>query len=114
MMLVALATLSISATGFAASAKVARDLEGVSREATVDVIVQFRTAPTERHHEKVTRLGGTLNRELPVIKGALPKRPSSLPFPGKYTDEESSGLNATVTTDETKNNFEFKLDPKER
>jgi hypothetical protein len=47
--------------------------------------------------------------ELPVVKGAPPKRPGSLPFPAKYADEDSSGLTATVTTDETKNNFEFKL-----
>lgn len=49
--------LSLAATGFAASSKISKDLAGVSREATVDVIVQFTTTPTARHHEKVTRLG---------------------------------------------------------
>jgi hypothetical protein len=47
--------------------------------------------------------------KLPVVKGAPSKRPGSLPFAAKYSDEDSSGLTATVTTDESKNNFEFKL-----
>ena len=33
-------------------------------------------------------------------------------FASKYLDEDSSGLTATVTTDESKNQFEFKLDTK--
>jgi hypothetical protein len=36
-----------------------------------------------------------------------------MPFPGMYTDEDQSGLKATVTSDENKNNFEFKLEAKE-
>ena len=34
-----------------------------------------------------------------------------LPFDASFLDEDSSGLTATVTPDETKNNFEFKLVP---
>jgi hypothetical protein len=33
----------------------------------------------------------------------------ALPFSQKYLDEDASDLKATVTTDEVKNNFEFKL-----
>ena len=33
-------------------------------------------------------------------------------FASKYLDEDTSGLTATVTTDESKNQFEFKLDTK--
>jgi len=47
--------------------------------------------------------------ELPVVKGAPAKRSAPLPFAAKYADEDTSGLTATVTTDETKNTFEFKL-----
>ena len=34
-------------------------------------------------------------------------------FASKYLDEDESGLTATVTTDESKNQFEFKLDTKD-
>jgi hypothetical protein len=37
------------------------------------------------------------------------KSQADLPFPTKYLDEDTSELTATVTTDESKNNFEFKL-----
>jgi hypothetical protein len=39
------------------------------------------------------------------IKGS-----NALPFPGNYSDEDTSGLKATVTSEESKNNFEFKLE----
>ena len=35
------------------------------------------------------------------------------PFASKYLDEETSGLDAPVTSDESKNNFEFKLATKD-
>ncbi len=41
------------------------------------------------------------------------KTRGTMPFPGMYTDEDQSGLKATVTTDESKNSFEFKLEAKE-
>jgi hypothetical protein len=34
-------------------------------------------------------------------------------FASKYLDEDTSGLTATVTADESKNQFEFKLETKE-
>ena len=34
-------------------------------------------------------------------------------FASKYLDDEDSGLTATVTSDESKNQFEFKLDAKD-
>jgi hypothetical protein len=50
------------------------------------------------------------------IAPAPPKtnRPTSTrpAFASKYLDEDTSGLTATVTTDESKNQFEFKLDTK--
>ena len=35
------------------------------------------------------------------------------PFASKYLDDEDSGLTATVTSDESKNQFEFKLEAKD-
>ena len=34
------------------------------------------------------------------------------PFAAKYSDEDGSDLKAVVTTDESQNNFEFKLEPR--
>jgi hypothetical protein len=39
------------------------------------------------------------------------KSKSNLPFDGQFLDEDMSKLTATVTSDETKNNFELKLIP---
>ena len=40
------------------------------------------------------------------------KSKGGLPFDKQFLDEDASELTATVTSDETKNNFEFKLTPK--
>jgi hypothetical protein len=40
------------------------------------------------------------------------KAKATLPFATHYLDEDASNLKATVTPDESKNNFEFKLDTK--
>jgi hypothetical protein len=45
----------------------------------------------------------------PVVKGSRGALKANLPFDGKYLDEDGSDLKATVTPDESKNNFEFKL-----
>jgi hypothetical protein len=49
------------------------------------------------------------------ISPAVPvgtKTAVKLPFASKYQDEEDSGLTAPVTADESKNQFEFKLETK--
>ena len=49
--------------------------------------------------------------------GAPDKRSGAkaeLPFASKYTDYDASDLQAVVTTDESKNNYELKLDPKDK
>src|SRR5437879_8365654 len=45
-------------------------LKGGHNGATVDVIIQFTQAPTNAHHQKVRNKGGTLKKNLDVIKGA--------------------------------------------
>ncbi len=54
--------------GLSAHEKLAKELEQVSDDQMVDVIVQYRLAPTPAHHDRVRRLGGKLNRELSEIK----------------------------------------------
>lgn len=49
--------------------KIARDLDQVNSAGTVDVIVQFRQAPTDGHHKKVTIRGGRLKTALGIVKG---------------------------------------------
>src|SRR5258708_5352118 len=53
----------------AAHEKLASELEQVSDDRAVEVIVQYRLAPDRTHHDKVRRLGGKLNRELAEIRG---------------------------------------------
>ena len=53
---------------FAASGKLAKDLESLDPAANVDVIVQFKQAPTEANHQAVLRMGGKLKHEFATIK----------------------------------------------
>ena len=57
-------------TAFGGHPKVARDLDNVNPESTVDVIIQYRHAPTAAHHQKVHDKGGQHKRDLSLIKGA--------------------------------------------
>src|SRR5438876_5180158 len=45
-------------------------LKGGHDGATVDVIIQFKQAPTGAHHQKVRNKGGVLKTKLDFIKGA--------------------------------------------
>jgi len=63
--LLASATLS-----FAATSKVSPDLQSQRASDRVNVIVQFRQPPTAVHHQKVMRLGGSLQRDLSLVKAA--------------------------------------------
>ena len=67
----ALRVISSASFAFAGSDKMAKDLEGKGPSDQVDVIVQFKQAPTARHHQKVLSKGGTLKGVLSVLKGAL-------------------------------------------
>src|SRR5579872_7468818 len=55
---------------FAKHPKIAGNLEDANPSSNVDVIVQFKHAPTDAHHKKITDRGGQLKRELGVIKGS--------------------------------------------
>ena len=51
--------------------KLAAELRSGSSGSTVDVIVQFTSAPSQKHHDKIARRGGKLKTDLSgVIKAA--------------------------------------------
>ena len=50
-----------------ASPKISVDPETMDPANTVDVIVQYKQAPTEVHHKKVIGSGGRLKTELGVV-----------------------------------------------
>ena len=60
------ALLATGSLCFGQNPKIALDLKHA--EGTVDVIVQFKTAPTSRHHDKVKQKGGSLQVDLSSIK----------------------------------------------
>ena len=47
-----------------AGSKLAPDLVVPSGDKALDVIVQFTSTPTERHHDKIRRRGGELKHDL--------------------------------------------------
>ena len=63
--------------GLAGSGKLAPDLNNASPDRQVDVIVQYRVAPTAAHHNRVAARGGALHRKLDFIHGAHYRVPAS-------------------------------------
>jgi hypothetical protein len=61
----------------ARSPKIARELQGKVPSDRVDVIVQFTKTPTARHHQRCCSKGGTLNRELSLVKAGSYSVPAS-------------------------------------
>ena len=61
----------LSATfAFAAPRKISKDLQKQSSQPWVNVIVQYRIPPSQRHFAKVAAKGGTLQQNLPFINSA--------------------------------------------
>src|SRR5437868_6136811 len=64
----------VAATGLnAGTDKLAKDLRSMDRNASVDVIVQYRNAATTEHHTKMARKGAKLRRELSLVNAAVYK-----------------------------------------
>src|SRR5678815_72016 len=69
--LLALWALSLSSIlAFAASPKLARELKGRNAGDQLDVIVQYRSAPSQSHFDQVRSKGGLLRRDLRDLKAA--------------------------------------------
>src|SRR2546430_13554688 len=62
--------LSATMYGQRINHKLAEELRGVTPDATLDVIVQYRQTPAETNHRKVHAGGGQLKRNLDVIRAA--------------------------------------------
>lgn len=76
--LLRIAVLILTAScAFARHPKIALDLDGVDRTSKVDVIIQFKHAPTEAQHQKVRNQGGMLRAPFELLKGALYSVPAS-------------------------------------
>ena len=69
--------LSVAFTLNAQPHKLAKDLNGLDRDASVQVIVQFKSTPTADHHLRMAKKGATLRHELPLVKAALYSVPAS-------------------------------------
>jgi len=74
-----LAALLLLAAGvaFAGRAKLSKDLDGKKSSDQVNVIVQFNTVPTAKHHKAVLRRGGKLMREMKHIRSGAYSIPAS-------------------------------------
>src|SRR5689334_18038240 len=62
--------LLLSLPAFARNAKISADLDQVSAAKTVDVIVQYKSAPKQSHFDKAKNLGATMKRQHGRIKAA--------------------------------------------
>jgi hypothetical protein len=65
-----LTTLSVAGLAQAASHKLHVELQGVASDASVDVIVKYREAPTAAHQGKILARGGELKGNLEIIRAA--------------------------------------------
>src|SRR5438067_1972632 len=61
----------LSVSSLMADGKLSDDLKPPAAGSAVDVIVQFKDAPTEADLAEIARLGGTLKARLPHIRGAV-------------------------------------------
>lgn len=68
--LTVLIVVALAAVAVAADNKLAPELRKQNGSNAVSVIVQFKTTPTARHHQKVLSRGGMLRQNLGLVKGA--------------------------------------------
>lgn len=68
-LLLPLALILFDCAAFAATPKLSSDLVGISQNGQVDVIVQYRHAPTPQLHQKVVQRGGVFQQEFGFING---------------------------------------------
>ena len=77
MLLMLCAVILSASLAFAGSPKMSKGLEGKNASDQVDVIVQYKQAPTAWHHEKVLSRGGTLKQKLGLVKSGAYRVPAS-------------------------------------
>src|SRR5512146_191861 len=69
--------LAFVTTAFAGDGKLAPELKQKPGRDTVQVIIQFRHAPSEREDQKISQHGGTLHSPVPLVNGVLASMPAS-------------------------------------
>ena len=70
--------------------KLSPDLKGRHSAGAVDLIVQFRVAPAQKHRDRIMAHGGLVKQHLSTVKGLL----VSLPDQGKNVAKAESLLSA--------------------
>jgi hypothetical protein len=82
---------------FAAPRKISKDLQKQASQPWVNVIVQYRVPPSQKHFAKVAAKGGMLQQNLPVINGAaFTVKGSSLAALAKDSNVAYISLDRTV------------------
>jgi serine protease AprX len=71
MLLMLLVPILISASSAMAASKLSPDLPGLSSSRTLDIIVQFRTAPADTDLKKIAYVGGKVKKVFKNIPGGL-------------------------------------------
>ncbi len=71
------AVILSASLAFAGSPKISKDLQGKRPSDQVNVIIQFKQAPTAKHHQKVLNRGGRLKQELRLVNGGAYSLPAS-------------------------------------
>lgn len=90
------------------SVKLSQDLQRVSASKTINVIIQYRTAPTDTHYARVTNRGGTLRQDLRVVKaGAFQVSATSLKQLADDPDVAFISPDRPVTAASYSNNPDF-------
>ena len=91
---------------FAAPRKISKDLQKQSSQQWVNVIVQYRVPPSQKHFAKVAAKGGTLQQNLPLINGAaFTVKGSSLAALAKDSNVAYISLDRTVWATATVTDF---------
>lgn len=67
----------LGSVAWANDRKLSPELKGQRSGDTVDVIVQFKAAPTQKHHDKIAAHGGLVKQRLGAVKGLLITIPAS-------------------------------------
>src|SRR5579872_4916743 len=68
--------LTLPGVGRAEHWKLSKELRQTDPNGTPEVIVQFTHAPTKKHYDLVTARGGTLRKNLSVVKGGVFRVPA--------------------------------------
>ena len=63
--------LSVLAFSLQADPKLARDFDRIASDRKVDVIVQYKSNPSDKHHEKFTKAGGKFKRKMDSLQTAV-------------------------------------------